>query len=446
MTEKIKAIAAEIRTLQAKNDELAAKANELTAEDVVLMKSNNAAIREKKSTVDTLIEAGQLSDEVRAATETVVNDIGIPDGADYSRKSGEVVLDSKTKDVLFQDGESLMDTKTLSAISSVSYKEAQAKYVRVGEKKMSNAELRTLSEGSDPAGGYLVPPEQLARLLQKQAAPTRLNGLVEQLNASGDMLQMPKVNYTTDDIYTTGVRSTWTGEIPSTSTVHRATNPQFGQKKIDIYTNMLSVAVTNNLFEDSAFPLLSWLTGKFDETIGLLKDNMILNGTGIGQPSGILLNPGGTDQPSTVNVGDPITATGIINLAWSLPEQYEEGAKFVFNKTSVGKAVAVLKDSNNRFLWGQGLQDSGLTAYGPGQKMLAGTPAVFSAFMPDSATAANVFVFGDLRGYALVNRIGFSVQVLREVYAESNQALVLGRIRFGGAVLEPWRLKVGVQS
>ena len=78
--------------------------------------------------------------------------------------------------------------------------------------------------------------------------------------------------------------------------------------------------------------------------------------------------------------------------------------------------------------------------------MLAGKPVVFSAFMPNVGAANNVMIYGDPRGYYLVNRIGFSVQVLRELYAETNQILLLGRIRFGGKVVEGWRMKIGVQS
>ena len=55
-------------------------------------------------------------------------------------------------------------------------------------------------------------------------------------------------------------------------------------------------------------------------------------------------------------------------------------------------------------------------------------------------------VFGDLSGYYLVHRVGFSIQVLREVEALRNRLVLVGRMRFGGAVAEPWKLKVGVSS
>ena len=51
-------------------------------------------------------------------------------------------------------------------------------------------------------------------------------------------------------------------------------------------------------------------------------------------------------------------------------------------------------------------------------------------------------IFGDLMGYQFVNRIGFSIQVVREPYIEFNQIAVVGRVRFGGQVIEPWRLRL----
>lgn len=61
--------------------------------------------------------------------------------------------------------------------------------------------------------------------------------------------------------------------------------------------------------------------------------------------------------------------------------------------------------------------------------------------MPNVAAGAFPLIFGDLRGYQMVRRIGFSVQVLRELYAEVGQIALVGRVRFGGQVTEPWRMR-----
>jgi HK97 family phage major capsid protein len=289
-------------------------------------------------------------------------------------------------------------------------------------------------------------------VIARDPTPTRVAGRVTQLMTSRDQLIIPKLNYTgaTDDsngdLYTSGIRTTWTGEIPSSSSAMRVTDPIWGQLSIPIYTAMLSIPITNNMVEDASFPIVSYISGKFAEAVDLLRDYSILKGTGQGQPAGILNNIDGDvnlANPVSIKTGSAsaITALGLVALGMALPEQYDDNACYVMNKTNTGSTLAQLQDQNDRFIWGSGLQDSGLS---PGfkQRMLLGYPVIFSGFMPDQASNSYPVLFGDLSAYYLVNRIGFSVQVLRELYAETNQILILGRIRFGGTVAEPWKLRV----
>lgn len=362
------------------------------------------------------------------------------EAAGYSIVSKQRAFDALQ--VVYEEGQLGMDVKQLAAISSLDYKRTYRSYLRKGIQKLTHAELKTLQEGADGSGGFLVPEDVLNTIIEKMPTPTRLNGMVTNLNTSRDQLVVARVNYSTDDTYTTGIRSTWTGEIPSSSTVHRVTDPAFGQLRVPVHTNMMSLPITNDMVEDSAFPIVSWAAQKFNETIELLKDNMIINGDGAGKPAGILYSPGTTHQPDVVVSGhaSQLTADGLIDLSDSLPEQYDENARFILNKTNAGKAIRKLKDSNNRYLFGMGLQDSGLAAGRPTE--LCGYPYAFSAFMPNVSANTFPIIFGDLRGYILLNRIGFTIQVLDQLYAESNQLVLLGRVRFGGQVAEPWKLKV----
>lgn len=337
-----------------------------------------------------------------------------------------------------------------AAIKSDEYHETFERFLRAGPgRTLDDKGIRTLQEGVDTSGGFFVPEEILNRVVAKDPTPTRVAGLVTQLQTSRDSLSMPKVVYNTDDLYTTGMRVTFTGEIPASATTARVTDPVAGQVRIPVYTAMMSIPLTNDMIEDSAFALVPWLSDKFSETIELLRDNMILNGTGIGQPSGILVNPGTTGNPavtvsgsaSALGSSDAASAKNLIKLAMSLPEQYQDNARWVMNLTNTGSAIAQLVDGNNRPLWGTGIQDAGLEAGYMGRR-LVGLPVVLSGFMPNIGSSAYPLVVGDLRGYYLVNRVGFSIQFLRELYAETNQIVILGRIRFGGQVVEDWKLKI----
>ena len=336
--------------------------------------------------------------------------------------------------------------KMRQLLASTAYKDAYRSYLRKGVHGLGNGDVKTLQEGIDEQGGFLVPDDMLNRIISRKPAPTKVAGRVTRIPTGRDRVVVPKVNYSTDDIYTTGVRVTWTGEVPSSSTVHRVTDPKFGQIGISVYTAMLSMPLTNDMVEDSSFPVVSWSADKFRETVDLTRDDKIINGTGIGQAAGILLDPNGTDQPATVVSGgaSTLTADGLQDIAWAIPEQYDENCAWVFNKTSTGKAIAKLKDADNRYLWAS-LDQSGLLLPAR-ERPLLGYPVVFSPFMPNVAADAEPIIFGDLSGYFLVDRVAFSIQVLREVYAESNQVVLLGRVRFGGQVAEPWKMKIQTVS
>ncbi len=342
------------------------------------------------------------------------------------------------------DGEGLISDAKWNAISQPGYKGAFREYLKTGGLNgMKSSSIKTLQEGADQSGGFLVPPDILARVIVKEPAPTSVQGRVTTLNTGRDALTLPKVNYTTDDIYTTGMRITWTGEVPASATTARVTDPIFGQVRIPIHTAMMSIPVTQDLIEDANFDLMGWLAGKFGETRDLLIEDKIINGTGLGQPYGILNNPGTAPQPSVIGTGSSalFTADKLIETGFSLPPQYDDNACWVVEKTTALRQIAQLKDGNGRYLYGMGVDDSGLSVQIKGRNLL-GYPVLMNQFMPVLAASSYSAIFGDLRGYYLVNRVGLSIQVLRELYAETNQVLILGRVRFGGQVAEDWKLKV----
>jgi len=303
---------------------------------------------------------------------------------------------------------------------------------------------KALSEGSDTAGGYTVTDDILNRLISKEPAPTVMAGRVTRLTTSKDALTIPKATYTTDNQYTTPMRLTWGGETPASATGARVTEPTFGQVRIPIWTATMTIPLSQDLIEDSSFDIVGWIGSKFEETINNTYESMIISGAGGNQPIGILSNANIT----TVNTGAAaaMTADGLINLVFALPPQYDQNSVLVMNKTSTGLALFKLKDGDGRYLWGAGTNESGLGMPAVNKQSILGYPCLYTEFMPNVGAGNIPVIFGDLRGYYLINRVGLSVRVLQELYAETNQILVLGRIRFGGDVVEDYRLRTHTVS
>lgn len=346
----------------------------------------------------------------------------------------------------YSTGPGVFGQKTWQAIASKSYTEAYCEYFRKGLSEMGRVSRKALEEGLDPQGGYLTPADVLARIISKTATPTRLGGMVQTITTSRDAVVIPRNAYSdTNNIYSTGFRVTNAGEKPADKSARVNDSNLFGTLRIPINTFMLSGVLGNDQLEDSAFDILGWISDKFRETIELHRDNMVANGGGVGEPEGFLMDPGVDGQPDIVASGtnaEPFfTPDALFDITGLVPEQYDENCRFVLNKTQSFRRIRKLKDDNNRYLFGAGQQDDGLANGRPSN--LAGYPFTWSGFMPNPGASAYPLAFGDLSGYMAVNRIGLSIQLLRDSrYAEENMTGILGRVRWGGKLVEPWKLKV----
>lgn len=331
------------------------------------------------------------------------------------------------------------------AVQAKGYADAFEAYLRKGREAMGPNDRKTLSEGVDSAGGFLVPEDMQSSILKKVATVAAIRARARVITTSRDLVKWPKVNYTTDDKYTSGVRLSWTGETPSSSTVHRVTEPVFGEEQIPVNTAMASMPLTNDLLEDAAFDVLGLSAELMGEAFALGEDNVFINGTGAGQPQGILSHPSASTIYSSAGgmyvktaSAAALTIGGLIDLETRLPAQYERNAVWLMNKATKG-AARKLVDAGNQYVFLPYLAGGPLA--GPVPESMMGYPIVKDEFMPDIAANAFPIIFGDLSGYLVVDRVGLSIQVLRELYAETNIALVLARKRVGGQLVESYRLR-----
>lgn len=332
----------------------------------------------------------------------------------------------------------------LAATRQPGYKAALTAYLRAkGDRSLLEpVHQKALSEGVDTAGGFLVPEDFRMEMIKKVAGLTAIRPLARVITTSRDIVKFPKVSYSADDKYTSGVRLTWTGEVPTSSTVHRVTDPVFGEEQIPVNTAMASILITNDLLEDAAFDVLGYINDLMAEAFTLGEDDTFINGTGAGKPEGILYSAGANFPASVVSgSASEVTADGLIDLFFGLPAQYRRNARFVLN-SATAKAVRKLKDGNNRYLFDEDGSERNGNLTTPGEQgTLLGKPVLIDEFMPDIAGNAYPVLFGDFSGYYIADRVGLSVQVLRELYAETNQVAIVARRRVGGGVAEPWRFR-----
>lgn len=312
--------------------------------------------------------------------------------------------------------------------------------------KLNTEEKANLYLGDDGSGGYLAPTLIQAGVLKKQAQIGSVVNAVTVRTLTGPVpksLTVPYMVYTTDDIWSSGVRMNSNGETP-TDAQTLTTNPVFGEKTINMTTHITQIPVTMDLIESSSqADVLSMLSDLIVDTVALDEEQWVLKGTGTNEPIGILASPGGgAAYPSTIAVGasNNFTNTLVEQALFNIPAQYARNSSWVFNFGPSGAGLLYgLKDSAGRAIYNAGLNE---VAPGVFARTIMGQPVYFSAFM-DDVSGTYPAIVGDLSGYTLIRGGAVSIRVLDQPLASTNRVSFLARVRIGGNVLEPWKIKVG---
>jgi HK97 family phage major capsid protein len=359
--------------------------------------------------------------------------------------------------------------KKLAALKSGQYKDSFAEYIRAAGlgRSMKGDAMKVLSEGSDTGGGFWIPPDYRPDLVKKIAAMQTIRPNSSVYTTGTDHITFPAVTYngsTTDDTYatlfTSGVRFSWRASLGSTADYSEATNPIAGQINIPVHLATAAIVLTREQLEDNAFDILGYISNLGAEAFALGEESAFTSGTGAGQPRGFLSHPANGVAYSTYAVTAGVTywgnlfysgsttvawgsagaGTGILGVEGFLPPQYEGNAKWYAAKTTYSAIRGINAGTATLPQWALG--DSWPNYANGYSASLLGYPVVKNQFMGTPITATKYLALADLRGYYIVDRVGLSVEVFREVYGLRDQVVVYMRKRTGGDLVHYWRMKV----
>lgn len=344
----------------------------------------------------------------------------------------------------------------LKVLNSGLYKDAFAAKIRAEglRQRLESKYMKVLQEGLDGSGAEWVPPDMRADVISKIATVPGVYQDVYKFTTGSNQVVFPKVVWTTDDLYTTGIKPAWTAEAPATN-ITESTNPVSGYESIPVHTMTAAVLVTRAMLEDASFDLIGYISAKLGENIPLFLNNALINGDGVGKPQGFLQHPLATTLWSTAGGGMKVlstastnvsfgavstTATGLMGMDAVLPPQYEQNAKWYANKKTLGAIRTINVGTANLPVWkSEDFYPNALNGMAP---RLLGYPIVKDQFMPDIAQTAYPIALADMKGYYAPHRVGLSIEVLREVFALRDIVAIYARMRVGGQLVEPWRAKV----
>lgn len=301
--------------------------------------------------------------------------------------------------------------------ASDEYKKALLQAMRTNFRQISNV----LQEGIDPQGGYLVPDEYDKRLIDILTEENVMRTLGTNITTSGEH----KIN-----IAATKPAAAWIEE-GGTLTFGDAT---FDQIILDAHKLHVAIKVTEELLYDNAFNLENYILTQFGKALSNAEEDAFINGTGVGQPLGILAETGGAQVGVTSASSTKVTADEIINLVYSLKRPYRKNAVFLANDVCVAE-LRKLKDNNGQYLWQPSLQA------GEPDRVL-GYKVYTSPYFPVPTAGGTAVAFGDFSYYNIGDRGTRSFAELKELFAGNGMIGFVAKERVDGKLVLPEAVKL----
>jgi HK97 family phage major capsid protein len=317
--------------------------------------------------------------------------------------------------------------RTSEGASAREHKSAFDDYVRSGEAAGLRAlEIKAMSVGSNPDGGYLVPPELETEIGQRLATISPIRGLASVRAISSTVYKKP--------FMTAGPATGWVGETDPRTQTASAVLDALSFPAMELYA---MPAATATLLEDSSVNLDQWLAGEVDQVFAEQEGIAFVTGDGVNKPKGFLAATTVANTSWTWgNIGYIASGAAgafpasnpsdvLVDLIYALRAGYRQNATFVMNRKTQS-TVRKFKDSTGNYLW--------QPPAAPGNRSnLIGFPLADTEDMPDVGANSLSIAFGDFRrGYLIVDRAG--VRVLRDPFTAKPYILFYTTKRVGGGV------------
>jgi len=309
------------------------------------------------------------------------------------------------------------------------FAKALSSIVRTGD----DSELKSMSVGSDPDGGYVVVPARSMGMTKKifDASPIRRLARVETIT-TGDRWEEP---VDADD-----VGAEWVGETAARTATETA---QLGLLVVPVHESYSLQPVTQRLIDDASIDVGVWVEGKIADKFARQEGLAFATGDGVAKPRGFLNYPTSTDadaarawatiQHVISGAATAITADALRTLVWSLRGPYRTEAAWVMNSNTAG-LVDKLKDGDGRYIW----RDSSAAGVPP---TLLGHAVEICEDMPDVAAGTFPIAFANWkRAYVVVDKLG--VRFLRDPFSDKPNVQIYGYRRVGGALSNSEAIKL----
>lgn len=300
------------------------------------------------------------------------------------------------------------------------YRAAYEKFLRFGKDSLGGDEIRALSSGTDTQGGFLLMPEQMVGGILKAVDDMvfiRQKATKFSVPSAGS-LGVPTLDADPDD-------ANWTVELATGS---EDSTMAFGKRNLEPHPLAKRIKISRDLL--NRMPgVEAFVKTRLAYKFGVTQEKAFLTGTGAQQPLG-LFTASANGIPTTRDVSADNAATaptfdGLINAKYTLKGQYWNRADWMFHRDCL-KILAKLKDGDGQYIWRESVRTGE-------PDLLLGRPVTMSEYIPNTfTTGLYVGILGDFSYYWIADSLDMEMQRLVELYAETNQIGLIGRMKMDG--------------
>lgn len=294
------------------------------------------------------------------------------------------------------------------------------------EQRKILAEMRAQSVGTNEQGGYTVPKEFQARI-------------VEQMKAYGGLAGISRILTTSDGRtieWLTADSTSEVGELVGENQAATEADTAFGIANLG--AKKLSskvIRVSNELLQDSAIDIEGYLADRIAERIGRAEAKFLVQGTGTGspqQPKGLEVSVTGTTTATTAGKVDWKDINALIH---AIDPAYRGAGntRLLFNDNTF-RVLKELEDAQKRPLWLPSIA-------GVAPSTILGYQYAIDQGVADIGTGKKFLYFGDFNRF-IVRRVSYmTLKRLVERYAEFDQVGFLAFHRFDCALEDASAIK-----
>ncbi len=349
-----------------------------------------------------------------------------------TRRSGPNRINKETRKFERRHGESEDGYRTRCRRSAPEYRAAFNAYLTDGFSALGGKHARAIQADSDIVGGYLVAPQEFVGKLIK---------FVDDLV----YIRQVATKYTIESAQSLGAPSLdtdiadadWTSEL---ATGNEDTALAFGKRELYPHPLAKRIKVSNKLLRSAqnitTFSDSGNITGGAENIVrnrlgykfAITEEKGFLTGNGSQQPLGLFTaSSRGISTARDVVTGNTTgyTADSLFDAKYSLKQQYQAKAKWLFHRDSV-RLIRKLKDGMGQYLWMPGIENGAVDK-------LLDSPLMISEYVPNTfTTGLYVGMIGDFSFYWIADAETMQIQRLVELYAEANQTGFIARLELDG--------------